>query len=155
MPENYQIDKVDRQILQCLLDDARTPYLEIARKLLVSGGTVHQRMAKMTELGLVTGSTLTLDRRKLGLDVTVLIGIHMKSAKNLNNLISKLDSWPEVIEAYYTTGNFALMIKVCVESIQSYHEFLSRKLQSIDSVQSTESFICLDQPISREISVKE
>ena len=153
MAEKYEIDNLDRKILRLLQKDARMPYLEIARKLIVSGGTIHQRMNKMIEHGIVKNTVLQLDHAKLGLDVTVLLGIHLKSAKKIAPVLKKLESFPEVIEAHYTTGNFALLIKLCVPSIKDYHVFLTEKIQGIDEVSSTESFICLDSPIKREISI--
>ena len=153
MAEKYEIDNLDRKILRLLQKDARMPYLEIARKLIVSGGTIHQRMSKMIDQGIVKSTVLQLDQAKLGLDVTVILGIHLKSAKKLTSVLKTLKSFPEVIEAHYTTGNFALLIKLCVPSIKDYHIFLTEKIQGIDEVSSTESFICLDSPITREISI--
>jgi Lrp/AsnC family transcriptional regulator for asnA, asnC and gidA len=151
MQEKYQIDSVDRQILTILMQDARTPYLEIARKLIVSGGTIHQRIEKMKEAGILEGSTLKLNLKNLGYDVTVFLGVHLNSSKNLNKVIKKLKTYPEVLEAHYTTGNYALLLKVCTKSINDFHKFLIEKLQTIEEVQSTESFISMDQPISKDI----
>lgn len=151
--ENYRIDNLDRAILRALQADAKQPYLEIARQLEVSGGTVHQRVNRLRELGIITGSKISVDRRKLGLDVTVLIGLHLTSAKAMNKVLAQLKKFPEVLEAYYTTGNYSLILKVCVASIEDYHQFLIKKLQAIDEVQSTESFICMDQPLERDIAI--
>lgn len=151
MHEKYQIDTVDRQILSILLNDARTPYLEIARKLIVSGGTIHQRIEKMKDAGVIEGSSIKLNLKALGYDVTVFLGVHLKSTKELPQVIKKLESYPEVVEAYFTTGNFALLVKVNTKSISDFHFFLSQKLQTLDAVQATESFISLDQPINKEV----
>lgn len=153
MTENYQIDNVDKKILRFLQKDARMPYLEIARKLVVSGGTIHQRISRMTELGIIKGSEIVLDETKLGIGVVVLLGIHLRSAKGNNHVVEKLKGYPEVLEAYFTTGNYALMAKIAVPSIKDFHEFLVNKLQVLEEIQSTESFICLDQPIDRGIRI--
>lgn len=153
MNENYQIDTLDREILRTLQADAKTPYLDIARQLDVSGGTIHQRVNRLREAGIITGSKITVDPRKLGHGVTVLLGLHLTSAKALNKVLEKLNSFPEVLEAYYTTGSFSLILKIAVESIEHYHQFLVKKLQAIDEVRSTESFICMDQPIHRDIEI--
>lgn len=155
MDINYEIDSVDRQILSILQQDARTPYSEIARQLIVSGGTIHQRMEKMKALGIVEGSKIKLNLQKLGYDVTVFLGIHLNSSKALSNVIENLKNMHEVVETYYTTGDYALLIKVQTKSIQDFHHFLANKLQSIDAIQSTESFISLDQPIGRDIKLLE
>lgn len=153
MQENYQIDEVDKAILTHLLNDARIPYLEIARKLIVSGGTIHQRIDKLKKMGVIEGSKVKINLQKLGYDVTVFLGIHLKSSKELNNVIEKLQSFEEVVEAYYTTGNYALLVKVHTKNISDFHHFLANKLQSMESIQATESFISLNQPINKDISL--
>jgi len=153
MSENYQIDSVDRQILSHLLEDARIPYLEIARKLIVSGGTIHQRIDKLKKMGVLAGSKAVIDLSKLGFDVTVILGIHLKSSRDLNHVISELEKLPEIVEAHYTTGNYALLLKLHTKNIQDFHFFLSNKLQAIDAIQSTESFISLSQPINRDVQI--
>ena len=112
MAPNYQIDKLDLQILQLLQRDARMPYLEMARKLLVSGGTIHQRIDKLKDAGILVGNYVKINHSLLGNGVATLIGIHLVSAKNLNKLIEALEQMDEVVEAYYTTGSFALMINL-------------------------------------------
>lgn len=153
MLENYQIDSLDRKILSALQQNARLPYLELARKLIVSGGTIHQRIEKMKEMGIITGSKMTVDPKKLGQDVTVLIGLNLKTAKNLDVVIKQLKMFKEVTQAYYTTGSYGLIIKAVTKNVQSFHQFLVEKLQNIDEIQSTESFLCLDVPIDREIDL--
>ncbi len=154
MQENYQIDDVDKAILTHLLNDARIPYLEIARKLIVSGGTIHQRIDKLKKMGIIEGSKVRVNLKKLGFDVTVFLGIHLKSTKDLGSVIDTLQSFPEVVEAYYTTGNYALLIKIHTKSISDFHGFLANKLQSMEAIQATESFISLNQPINKDISLE-
>ncbi|MBL6990149.1 MAG: Lrp/AsnC ligand binding domain-containing protein [Bacteriovoracaceae bacterium] len=152
MDEKYEIDTLDRKIINYLLKDARMPFLEIARKLIVSGGTIHQRVERLKKMGVITGSQITLDMQKLGLDVTVLLGIHLKSTKTLNSVLANLKLFKEITDAYYTTGTYALIIKVQTKSIEDFHKFLIEKLQAIDEIQATESFICLDRPIENTIN---
>lgn len=151
--ENYEIDRLDRQILQELRKDARTPYTDIAKKLVVSGGTIHQRMAKLTESGIVEGSSIKINSQKLGLDVTVILGIHLKTAKDARTMIDKLKKIKNVTEIYYTTGNYALIIKVVTKTIRDYHILLTEKLQNLAEIQSTESFICLETPLLRDAPI--
>ena len=155
MHEKYQIDDLDRQILAILQEDARTPYLDIARKLIVSGGTIHQRVDRLKKTGIIKGSTIEIDYQKLGMDVTVLLGLHLTSSKDLNQVIAQLESYTEVIETYYTTGDYALLIKVRMATIQDFHKFLTSKLQRIESIRATESFVILDTPIKRELPLLE
>jgi len=153
MDNKYEIDKLDRDIISLLQKDARMAYLEIARKLLVSGGTIHQRVDRMKEMGIITGSQIQVDYKKLGYDVSVLIGIHLKNAKDCDIVIQNLKMFKEVTGAFYTTGNYALIINVTTKTIQDYHSFLIEKLQAVKQIQSTESFICLDSSIDREVSL--
>lgn len=153
MGEKYQIDSTDRQILNFLLADARMPYLEIARKLIVSGGTVHQRIERLKQAGIICGSSINLSYKALGFDVQVFLGVHLTSSKELQNVIEQLRALPEVVEAHYTTGNYALLLKVMTKNISDFHQFLAHKIQSIEAVQATESFISLDQPIQKTVSL--
>jgi len=147
----HPLDALDRQILTALLSDARTPFLEISRQLGVSGGTIHQRVDKLREAGILEGSTVKLNHERLGLGITALLGVHIHAARLIDETIEALRALPEVVEAYYTTGSYALIIKVHVADMGAYHQFLTRGLQQIEGVRSTESFLCLDQPISRPI----
>ena len=152
MDKKYELDSVDRQILSFLLNDARMPFIEIARKLIVSGGTVHQRVDKMRDANIIEGSKVRLNLKNLGFDVVIFLGVHLKSSRDLNAVIEQLDTYPEVLEAHFTTGNYALLLKICTRNISDFHKFLVEKLQTIDAVQATESFISLDQPIKKDIS---
>jgi Lrp/AsnC family transcriptional regulator for asnA, asnC and gidA len=151
MSEKYEIDNLDRKILKILQTDAKVPFSEIAQKLIVSGGTIHQRVSKLEAAGVIKGSKYYLDYSKLGYDVNVLLGIHLKNAKDCPVVIEQLRKLPEVVEAHYTTGNYALIIRVINKTIGDYHKFLIDKLQSIKEIQSTESYICLDTPIFRDL----
>ena len=147
MSENYEIDSTDLAIIQLLQQDARKPFLEIARKLKVSGGTIHQRVEKLKEAGVIVGSKILINHERLGLGVTVLLGVHLKNAKDIKQVVAKLKKLPEVKEAQFTTGGFALFVKILVKDIKAFHEFLVGKIQAMEEIQSTESFVCLDEPI--------
>jgi len=150
---DYQIDKIDRGILKYLQKDARMAYTEIAQKLGVSGGTIHQRVHRMEEAGILLGTTVRVDHKALGLKVTTLIGVHLRGAHDHSMVIEQMKPWPEITEVNYTTGTYGLIIKVITEDIDALHKFLVRKLQTIKEIQATESFVCLDQPISRGITI--
>ena len=151
--DRYPLDHIDRHILSALLHDARTPFLEISRQLKVSGGTIHQRVDKLREAGVIEGSTLNIQYERVGLGITALLGVHIHAARLIDEVVEGLRALPEVVEAYYTTGSYALIIKVHVANMRGYHRFLTRGLQQIEGVRFTESFICLDQPISRPVQV--
>lgn len=145
------IDLLDQQILRTLVADARTPYAEMAKNFGVSAGTIHVRVEKMRQSGVIEGTKIKISERKLGYDVCCFIGIILKSAKDYDKVIAKLNEFPEVVEAYYTTGNYSIFIKVMTHTIEELHLVLAGKIQSIDEIQSTETLISMQNPILRDI----
>ena len=153
MVQNYEIDRLDIKIINYLRENARMPFTDLAKKLNVSAGTIHQRFEKMKEAGVITGSSIKVNYRALGHSVTVLLGLHLHNAKDVDIVIEKLSKIDEVVEANYTTGDFALIIKATVKNIDHFHDFLRHKLQTISEIRSTESFISLKQVIDKDISL--
>lgn len=153
MPKNYEIDEVDLKILSHLMLDAKTPYTEIAKKVYVSGGTVHVRMKKMEELGVVKGTTLQLDYAKLGFDVTCFLGIYLEKSSLYDVVVEKLKDIPEVVKIHYTTGNYNIFIKIHCRDTNHLREVLHDKIQKVDGIDRTETFISLDESMSRPIQL--
>lgn len=145
------LDDLDYQILDILIKDSRTPYLEIARKCHVSGGTIHVRMNKMDEMGLIKGTKLIIDNAKLGYDVCCFVGIYLDKAAYYPHVLEKLKEITEIVELHYTTGAYSIFVKVICRSISALQDLLINKLQPIDGVQRTDTFISLSQPIERNI----
>ena len=112
MNEEAQIDKLDRRILQTLIADARTPYLEIARSCNVSGATIHLRIQKLEKLGILKGSHLVIDPSKLGIGICAFLGIYLDRASSYESVIEKLKSIDEIVECHYTTGIYSVFAKV-------------------------------------------
>ncbi|WP_421595479.1 transcriptional regulator AsnC [Rahnella sp. PD4] len=151
MTEIYQLDELDRGILNALMDNARTPYAELAKLFTVSPGTIHVRVEKMKHAGIITGAHITVNPKQLGYDVCCFIGIILKSAKDYPSALKKLENIEEVVEAYYTTGHYSIFIKIMCRSIDSLQHVLINKIQTIDEIQSTETLISLQNPITRTI----
>ncbi|MEK9496813.1 MULTISPECIES: transcriptional regulator AsnC [Photorhabdus] len=151
MAEIYQIDNLDRDILHALMGNARTPYAELAKKFAVSPGTIHVRVEKMKQAGIITGTRVDISTKQLGYDVCCFIGIILKSAKDYPSALKKLGNLDEVVEVYYTTGHYSIFIKVMCRSIESLQDVLINKIQTIDEIQSTETLISLQNPIMRTI----
>lgn len=145
------LDELDIQILDILVKNSRTPYLEIARMCHVSGGTIHVRMKKMEDMGIIKGTKLIIDNSKLGYDVCCFIGIFLDKAISYNNVLEKLKTINEIVELHYTTGDYSIFAKVICKSIADLQELLISKIQSIEGVQRTNTFISLSQPIDRNI----
>lgn len=151
MADNLQIDSLDRGILNALMENARTAYAELAKVFNVSPGTIHVRVEKMKQAGIIKGTRLEIDPKHLGYDVCCFIGIILKSARDYPAAVAKLDALDEVVEAWYTTGHYSIFIKVMCRSIDALQQVLINKIQTIDEIQSTETLISLQNPIMRTI----
>ncbi|KTD25758.1 MULTISPECIES: transcriptional regulator AsnC [Legionella] len=150
--ENYPIDTLDKNILNALIKNARTPYAELAKSFDVSPGTIHVRIEKMKHAGIITGVYAQVDPKQLGYDVCCFIGIILKRAKDYPSVLAKLKNMDEVVEAYYTTGSYSVFIKVMCRSIDALQKVLINKIQAIEEIQSTETLISLENPILRTIT---
>ena len=151
MSENYRIDNLDQAILTALMENARLPYAELAKQLAVSPGTIHVRVEKMKQAGIIEGTRVQVNAKKLRYDVCCFIGINLKSAKDYPSALAKLQALDEVVEAYYTTGHYNIFIKIMTRSIDELHHLLTDRIQAIDEIQSTETLISLHNPIARQV----
>lgn len=147
------LDELDLQILALLIKDCRMPYLEIARICHVSGGTIHVRMKKIEELGIVKGSRIILDLEKLGYDVCCFVGIYVDKASSFNSVYDEMKKIPEVVELHLTTGNYSMFAKVISKNISDLQTTLLEKINNILGIQRTDTFISLSQPIDRNITL--
>ena len=148
-----EIDKVDRQILSLLMQDAKMPYTEIAQKIHVSGGTVHVRMKKLTDMGIVTGANLVIDYSKLGFDITAFLGIFLDKSSLYGEVAENLKAIPEVVGAHYTTGNYGIFAKIICRDTNHLRRVLYDKIQKIQGIQRTETFISLEESIDRPLDI--
>lgn len=151
MSKEHQLDEIDRKILNYLIKDSRMSFQEIARELVVSGGTVHVRVNKMKEMGIITGSKIVVDVQKLGMEVCAFIGVNLVNAKVLDTVLKNINYLDQIVEVHYTTGQYSLLLKVYAKSTRDLHLFLVEKLQKIEGIQSSETFISLDNPINKDI----
>ena len=149
---HYQIDNLDKSILLALMNNARAPYAELAKRFAVSAGTIHVRVEKMKQAGIIEGTRVQVNAKQRGYDVCCFIGIILKSARDYPAALAKLERLEEVVEAYYTTGQYNIFIKVMTRSIDELQQVLIHRLQTIDEIQSTETLISLQQPIDRDVT---
>ncbi|MBS3797522.1 MULTISPECIES: transcriptional regulator AsnC [unclassified Pseudoalteromonas] len=149
---NYRFDNLDRSILGALMTNARTPYAELAKQCGVSAGTIHVRIEKMRQAGVITGTQVSVDAKRLGYDVCCFIGINLNNARDYPQTLERLRELEEVVEAYYTTGNYSIFIKVMARSIEHLQDVLINKIQAIEAIQSTETLISLQNPINRSVA---
>ena len=148
-----KLDNTDLNIISMMLEDAKTSYAEIGKELHVSGGTVHVRLKKLSEMGVITGSKLKVDFSKLGFDVIAFVGIFLEKSQFYGDVVGKLKEIPEVISAHYTTGNYSIFTQLICRDTDHLREVLSTKVQQINGIQRTETFISLEEPIHRPPSV--
>jgi Lrp/AsnC family transcriptional regulator for asnA, asnC and gidA len=155
MAQNLQIDKVDKLILSMLIKDAMTPFTEIAKDLTISTGTVHVRMKKLTDMGVVLGSHLEINPSKVGYDICAFLGIFLEKGSEYHDCVSQMRKIPEIVELHYTTGVYSMFAKIICKDTQHLREVLNEYIQTIKGVQRTETFISLEESIKRQVEIKE
>lgn len=151
--KNIEIDKLDRQILSMLMDNAKIPYTEIAKRLYVSGGTVHVRMKKLEDAGVVKGYSVDVDYAKLGYDISAFLGIYLDKSSLYKEVVAALERIPEVVAAYYSTGLYSIFLRIICRDTNHLREVLHEKIQKIEGIQRTETFISLDESINRHLGI--
>ena len=153
MTQKFQIDTTDRKILAYLLKNARTPYLEIARNCGISGAAIHQRIRKLEDAGIISGSKFIVKPKAVGFDICAFVGIMLDKGHVFDKVIHEIEKIPEIVECHFTTGTWSLLVKIyCVDN-QYLMNVLVNKMQKIPGIARTETFISLDQAIDREFSI--
>lgn len=150
MDKILDIDNVDLKIISLLNDDAKTPYTEIAKKVYVSSGTVHVRMRKLEDMGIVKSATLNIDFSKLGYDISAFLGIYLEKSSLYDTVIERLKEISEVINAYYTTGNYSIFAKIICKDTNHLRTVLD-EIQKVEGIDRTETLIVLEESINRPI----
>ncbi|WNJ16915.1 Lrp/AsnC ligand binding domain-containing protein [Pontibacter sp. G13] len=153
MAANSEIDKLDLQILSILMSDAQIPYTEIAKRLEVSGGTVHVRMKKLIAMGVVKGSHLEIDPSQLGYDICAFVGMFLEKGSLYNRIVKQLEEIPEITEIHYTTGRYGIFLKIVSTNTRELRSILNDKVQPIEGIQRTETFISLEESMKRPIQI--
>ena len=148
-----KIDGIDKIIIKSLVADARTPILSIARKVGVSGAAIHQRLRKLEKSNLIDGYKMIINPKSLGFTTTAFVGVFLDSSSQYSSAIKRLKDIPEVVESHYTTGNYAIFIKILCKNNEDLMHLLNKDIQNIKGVSRTETFISLDQQIDRQINI--
>ncbi len=154
-PDNYGIDKTDLKILEILIQDAKKPFTEVAKKVFVSQGTVHVRMNKMQDAGIVEKTTLKINYAKLGFDITAFIGIYLEKSALYEKVLAKLKLIPEVTNIHYTTGNYSMFVKIHCRDTNHLKEVLHDKMQQVEGIERTETMISLEESLDRSVILAE
>ena len=145
--EKIKLDNLDHQILDILIDNTRTPFTDIAKRLLISAGTVHVRVNKMEEAGLIKGSSLTLDYNKMGYSFIAYVGIYLEKTHQTKYVLERLKEIPYVTVAHITTGKFNIYCKVRAKTTEHAKEIIF-KIDDIDGILRTETMISLEESIN-------
>jgi len=149
---NQKLDKLDKQILKLISDDARIPFLEVARLCNVSGAAIHQRIQKLTNLGILKGSQFVIDPEKIGYETCAYIGLNLKNPESFDTVVEQLREMPEVVECHYTTGNYDLFIKIYARNNHHLLNIIHDQLQPLGLARS-ESIISFHSAIERRLPV--
>lgn len=151
--EIVHIDELDKKILQLITKNARIPFLEVARECGVSGAAIHQRVQRLLNIGIVSGSEFIVNPNKLGFNTCAYLGIFLEKANFDKKVVEELKGIPEVVECHFTTGAWAIFIKVQAKSNRHLKKIIDTDLQGIDGIARTETFISLDQVFKRQIPI--
>lgn len=153
MARNFEIDNTDLRILEILMQDAKRPYTEVAKRVNVSQGTVHVRMNKMEDAGILEKTTLKINYAKLGYDITAFIGIFLEKSALYDMVLNKLRSIPEITNIHYTTGNYSMFVKIHCRDTNHLKEVLHDKMQQVEGIERTETMISLEESLDRNLKL--
>ena len=149
-----KIDKLDKKILSILSLNARMPFKEAATECNVSRAAIHQRVQRLIEDGVITGSGFDVNPKSLGYSTCTYVGIRLERGSMYKDVVTQMLKIPEIVECHFTTGPYTMLIKLYVRDNEQLMELLNTQLQSIHGVVSTETLISLEQSIKREIPVR-
>jgi Lrp/AsnC family transcriptional regulator for asnA, asnC and gidA len=153
MAGKLNLDKLDLQIIHAMMEDAGISYADLGKKLFVSGGTIHVRIKKLQEIGIVKGTKLNVDLKLLGYDITAFVGIYLEKSSLYDVVAEDLKKIPEIIRLNYTTGNYSMFLEVVAKDINQLRFVLHDQLQKIKGIERTETFISLDESFNRNVQV--
>lgn len=147
-----RLDRLDKQILKLISADARIPFLEVARACDVSGAAIHQRIQKLTNIGILKGSQFLIDPEKVGYETCAFIGLNLKNPEDFDRVVEELEKIPEVTECHYTTGNFDMFIKIYAQNNHHLLTIIHDKLQPL-GLSSSQTLISFHSAFERQLPV--
>ena len=150
---HHQLDTLDEQILQLIADNARIPFLEVARACNVSGAAIHQRIQKLTNLGILKGSEYVIDPEKIGYETCAYIGIYLKDPATFDAVTKALEAIPEIVECHFITGNFNILVKLYCLDNEHLMKTIFDGILRIQGISTTQTFISLNEAFQRQVSI--
>ncbi|SES74930.1 Lrp/AsnC family transcriptional regulator [Prevotella sp. kh1p2] len=149
---HHSLDALDKKILKLIAEDARIPFLEVARACNVSGAAIHQRIQKLTNLGILKGSQFIIDPEKIGYETCAYVALYLKDPASFDRVVAELRKIPEVVECHYTTGGMDLFIKLYALNNHHLMEIIHDKLQPL-GLSRSETIISFNTPINRQLPI--
>ena len=149
-----RLDRLDKQILKLIAADARIPFLEVARVCEVSGAAIHQRIQKLTNMGVLRGTQYDIDPEKMGYETCAYIGLNLKNPEDFDKVVEELKHIPEVTECHYTTGNFDMFIKIYAQNNHHLLTIIHDKLQPL-GLSSSQTLISFHSAFERQLPIME
>lgn len=150
----HRLDALDKKILELVIADARIPFLEVARACNVSGAAIHQRIQKLTNIGILKGSQFNIDPEKIGYETCAFIGLYLKDPEKFDDVVEELRKIPEVVECHYTTGGYDMFIKLYAYNNHHLLNVIHDKLQPL-GLSRSETIISFNEAINRPITIVE
>ena len=155
MATKLNLDKLDLQIIHHMMADAGISYADLGKKLFVSGGTIHVRIKKLQDAGIVKGTKLHVDLKKLGHEVIAFLGIYLEKSSMYDSVAKELLKIPQIVRLNYTTGNYSMFAEIATKDIEELRGVLHDELQKIKGIERTETFISLEESFNRNVKVIE
>jgi Lrp/AsnC family transcriptional regulator for asnA, asnC and gidA len=149
---HHELDELDSKILNLIVENARMPFLEVAREVGVSGAAIHQRVQKLVNLGVVKGSEFIVDPERIGYETCAFIGVFLHSPSVFDSVVEGLEKIPEVVECYYTTGQYDLLIKVFAKNNKDLLRVIQTELQPL-GVSRTETLMCFKDAFRKKLPI--
>ena len=153
MTGKLNLDKLDLQIIHAMMEDAGISYADLGKNLFVSGGTIHVRIKKLQEAGIVKGTKLNVDLKELGYDVIAFIGIYLEKSSMYDAVAKELRKITQIVRLNYTTGNYSMFAEIVCKDINQLRFVLHDELQKIRGIERTETFISLEESFNRNVQV--
>ena len=150
----HSLDALDKKILRLVAEDARIPFLEVARACNVSGAAIHQRIQKLTSQGVLKGSQFIIDPEKVGYETCAYVSLYLKDPESHDVVVEALKKIPEVVECHATTGDMDLFIKMYAKNNRDLMTIIHDKLQPL-GLSRSETIISFNSTIDRQLPVPE
>ena len=150
----HNLDSLDKKILSLIASDARIPFLEVARACNVSGAAIHQRIQRLTALGILKGSQFIVNPEKIGYETCAYIGLYLKAPSKFDEVVEELRRIPEVVECHYTTGGFDMFIKIFAKNNHHLLNIIHDKLQPL-GLSRSETIVSFNAVINRQLPIDE